>query len=292
MNVVTVAALMTVFNRRETTWRCLDQLRSQDLPGGVRLEVYMVDDGSTDGTSSMVQSEHPDVHLLEGTGSLFWTGGMHLADRTAWLSEPDYLLWLNDDVDLDPDAVAVLLQSARQTSDRAIVVGAVTDPASGEVSYGGHRRVGRPLDLEIVAPSGSIQSVDTMNGNVVLVPSAVRSVVGPPDLAFSHNMADMDYAFRARWAGFGVVLAPRSIGRCEPNRRKHRWRDPSVPLRERFELVRSVKGMPVREWWVFTRRHTGRWWPRYLVSPYLRAVGAPLLDRRSRQTRRKEQADE
>lgn len=287
MSVFTVAVVMTVFNRRETTLRCLDQLRSQELPHGIRLEVFMVDDRSTDGTSTAVRADHPQVHVLEGTGSLFWTGGMHLADRTAWLAEPDYLLWLNDDVDLDPDAVAVLLQSARQTSGLAIVVGAVTDPTSGEVTYGGHRRVGRPLDLEIVAPNGSIQSVDTMNGNVVLVPSPVRSVVGPPDLVFAHNMADMDYAFRARSLDFDVVLAPRSVGRCEPNRRKHEWHDPSVPLRERLELVRSVKGMPLSEWWVFTRRHTGSWWPRYFVSPYLRAIGAPILDRWSRNGQRR-----
>jgi len=271
---------MTVFNRRETTLRCLGQLQAQELPDAVRLQAFVVDDGSTDGTGDAVRADYPDAHVLEGTGSLFWTGGMHLADQAAWDTRPDYLLWLNDDVDLDPDAVTVLLDAARQTDDRAIVVGAVTDPASGEVSYGGYRRVGKPLDLERIAPNGHVQSVDTMNGNVVLVPAAVRSAVGPPDLAFSHNMADMDYAFRARSAGFGVVLAPRAVGRCETNTAKQRWRDPSVPLRQRWELVRSFKGLPPREWWAFTRRHTGRWWPRYFPSPYIRALGAGLSLRR------------
>lgn len=276
MSGVSVGVIMTVFNRRETTLRCLGQLRAQVLPDTVRLQPFVVDDGSTDGTGDAIRAGYPDAHVLEGTGSLFWTGGMHLADQAAWDTGPDYLLWLNDDVDLDPDAVAVLLDAARQTGERAIVVGAVTNPTSGEVSYGGYRRDGKPLDLERLAPNGHVQPVDTMNGNVVLVPSAVRAAIGPPDLTFSHNMADMDFAFRARSAGFGVVLASRAVGRCETNTAKQRWRDPSVPLRERWALVRSFKGLPPREWWTFTRRHTGFWWPRYLLSPYVRAVTAGL----------------
>lgn len=274
-----VAAVMTVFNRRETTLRCLGQLQAQDLPDGVRLQAFVVDDGSTDGTGDAIRGGYPEAHVMEGTGSLFWTGGMHLADKAAWATRPDYLLWLNDDVDLDPDAVAVLLSAVRQTDDRAIVVGAVTDPTSGQISYGGYRRVGRPLDLERIPPNGQVQSVDTMNGNVVLIPSAVRAAIGPPDITFSHNMADMDYAFRARSAGFGVVLAPRPVGRCETNTAKQRWRDPVVPLRQRWEIVQSFKGLPPREWWTFTRRHTGAWWLRYFPSPYVRAITVGLSRR-------------
>lgn len=269
---LTIAVLMTAFNRRDTTLRALRGLVDQKLPSSVKLCTYVVDDGSTDGTAESVRAAHPEVNLLHGNGSLFWTGGMHLADSVAWSASPDYLLWLNDDVDLCADAVAVLLESARACGNEAIVVGAVLDPSTSGVTYGAYRRINRPLDLQIMMPNGQLQDADTMNGNVVLIPAAVRRAVGSPDLTFSHNMADMDYAFRARGLCYRVVLAPTAIGRCALNLGKNRWQDATLPLRERLALVRSVKGLPPREWWHFTRRHTGRHWLRYFVSPYATAL--------------------
>ncbi len=125
-----------------------------------------------------------------------------------------------------------------------------------------------------------------MNGNVVLVPRGVRERVGTLDRRFQHNMSDMDYGFRAVKAGFEIVISPQAIGQCRKNATKGRWSDPTVPLDERIRAVLSFKGLPPTQWLRFTIRHTGWWWPRYSISPYLQAVFARRLrNRRSRATR-------
>jgi len=275
-----LAVLLTCFNRRATTLRCLGELEAQEGLDEIEVQTYLVDDGSTDGTGDAVRAAHPSVHVLQGTGSLYWTGGMHLADAAAWEARPDYLLWLNDDVQLNPDALRVLLEAVTQTANASIVVGPLHDPDTAAVSYGGYvrRDQRRPLVMERLEPNGSIQPADTMNGNVVLIPREVREVVGPLDLRFSHNMADMDYGFRATAAGFGVVVAPTFVGACSPNPSKNRWSDGSVPVRQRLRALRSFKGLPPREWYAFTRRYCGWRWPRYFVSPYVRMLLASHLD--------------
>ncbi len=71
--------------------------------------MYLVDDGSGDGTTPAVHAEFPEVRVIAGTGHLYWSGGMRVAQQAAVLSDPDYLLWLNDDVELEPEALATLL---------------------------------------------------------------------------------------------------------------------------------------------------------------------------------------
>ena len=43
------------------------------------MTVYLVDDGSRDGTSRSVAVRFPQISILEGDGSLFWNGGMRKA---------------------------------------------------------------------------------------------------------------------------------------------------------------------------------------------------------------------
>src|SRR6266850_1278185 len=71
----TVWTCVAVFNRIQYTRKCLELLLAQTYP---RLRTIVVDDGSGDGTYEMVRVEHPEVVLLRGHGSLYWTGAMRL----------------------------------------------------------------------------------------------------------------------------------------------------------------------------------------------------------------------
>ncbi len=267
-----VAVLMACHNRRITTLNCLESLDRQYAPG-VALRTFLVDDGSQDGTADAVRLEHPDVHVIDGPGSLFWAGAMRKADQVAWDSEPDYLMWLNDDVSLEPQAIMSLVAVAKSRDDDVIVTGAVTDTA-GVLTYGGqrHQHHGGPFDFDLVEPSGEAIDVDVTNGNVVLVPAAIRSILGPLDPRFSHNMADFDYALRARRRGVRILLAPSVVGTCSANESKRDWARSTTPLRGRVSFILSPKGAPPGEWLAFTRRHGGRGWWRYFLAPYVRAL--------------------
>lgn len=273
----TIAVLMTCHDRRAKTVACLRALASsfaRDAELGYR--VFLVDDGSSDGTAAAVAALGVPATLVEGPGDLYWNRGMVRAWRAA-LEHPEPFagfLLLNDDTVVDPDAVERLLAVDAAHDHRAVVVGAVRDPDEGQLTYGGVKRTSRwhPGRVARLPESDTPQTADAFNANCVYVPTAVYEAVGTLDPVFHHGMGDFDYGYRATRLGHPVVVAPGTVGTCERNRKEGTWRDPAVPVRRRLALLASPKGLPRHEWREFLRRH-GAPWPGLLAwLPALQVV--------------------
>ncbi len=204
------AVLLTVFNRRETTLTGLRTLYDaiRQLGAGYAFDIYLVDDGSTDGTADSVRQDFPAVRLLKGDGQLYWCHGMLKAWQAAIHSGVvyDYFLWYNDDSELYADALVTLFGTMADHQDRCLVTGAFCDH-TGACSYGGGDE-----NEHAIVPNGTYQRVKTMNGNLVLIPYAVYQQVGMIDAFYRHSFGDHDYGYRAQQQGFDVILTPRYVG--------------------------------------------------------------------------------
>lgn len=228
-----IAVLMTCHNRKETTLRCL-----RSLPSDV--DVFLVDDGSTDGTREEVgvlsgsgrnECDSGRIHLVEGDGTLFWAKGMELAWKKAVeAGDWDGYLWLNDDVELDADAVSKVEKSGNGGE---IIVGELIN-AKGEVTYG--------------------LRGDLFTGNFVYVPRAIYKKQGMICGRFHHAWADSDYAMRCKRAGVPVVSCG-VVGHCEghPNRPSLK----GLSLRERWSMLSNPKGWCLHDLWLYRQRNWG-----------------------------------
>ena len=277
-----VAVLMTCHNRRDLTIRCLYSVASQECPEA-DVSIYLVDDGSNDGTTPGVRAAFPEVRVQAGTGHLFWGGGMRLAQQAALPSDPDYLLWVNDDVSLREDALSRLLNAHRSLCSRgspdSIIVGAMKDPMTGVTTYSGvarHDRI-RRMRFTIIEPTRELLPCEAMNGNLVLVPRSVYRQTGLFDPNFTHSLNDFDYGLRARSNGCEVWVAPGHLGACEVNSTNRAWPDERLPFRQRVRYLVSPLGLPPWEWLRFTRRHGGLLWPGLFIAPYLRFLGRTAI---------------
>jgi GT2 family glycosyltransferase/glycosyltransferase involved in cell wall biosynthesis len=262
-----LAVLMTCHNRQELTLRCLGALRSQDLPN-VDLRVYLTDDGSTDGTGAAISTVDLPIRVVAGGGELYWAAGMAMAERAAMGEDPDLLLWLNDDVTLDPDGLAALM-AVHEQAPEAIVVGTVRDPDTSEQTYGGRNRRGRhPQRFSSVPQADHIQRASAFNGNVVLIPRSARNIVGPIDGSFAHAYADDDYSLRTSQLGVPIICAAGTVGICSPN--------PAGTAPDSMRLawmqLQGPKGLPWRSQVRYLRRHGGLLWPAYLAWGYGKAM--------------------
>lgn len=277
-----VAVLMTSFNRREFTLRSLRALRGQRGLEGLGVSVFLVDDGSTDGTGSAVAVEFPDVRILRGNGTLYWNRGMRMAFDAALREGFDAYVLLNDDTMLYEDAVRRLADACaalKRAGKTAIVAGSTRSAEAGVLSYGGIRvrRQGLQVSFEKVAPHEEMSiECDTMNGNIVWIPAEVAQKIGNLDARFHHHFGDLDYGMRAVGAGFTVAVAPGYLGTCGNNTIRGTWRDTALPLAKRWKSLLSPKGQPPREWLLFTVRYYGWRWPLYACSPYVKTVMTSL----------------
>ncbi len=266
--LVVVATIVACHNRRVSTERCLAALRGQASPR-VRIELFLTDDGSTDGTADMVRTVWPGATILQGDGKLYWAAGMALAEQAAIKTPYDYVLWLNDDTVLDETAISQLMACSRRNP-TAIVVGATRCPIKKALTYGVRRRIDwHPQRFALVGEAGRDVIGDTFNGNCVLIPATVRDMVGDIDGNFPHAYADDDYGLRATRLGVAVVQAPGTIGTCSLN---HGALVGNRGFWQRLKALESPKGLPWKAQARFLRRHGGVLWPFILVAGYLRRL--------------------
>ena len=280
-----IAVLMACHNRRQKTLACLDALFSNRLPPGVVLEVFLTDDGSTDGTSAAVSAKHPHVHIVSGDGSLFWNGGMHKAFGAALRGKFDAFLWLNDDTILYPTAIFAMLKALRDLKNTqgrdVIVVGSTQDADSGELTYGGVYRPARwrPMAFRMVMPTEVPVECESMWGNCVLIPDSIARAVGNLDPRFTHSMGDVDYGLRARNVGYGIWVMPGYAGTCSMNSPAGTYEDSRLSVGQRLGKMIQAKGMPIQSWRVLTQRHAGPFWFLFWVWPYLKVIATSIVRR-------------
>lgn len=250
-----IAVLITCHNRKDNTIKCLHNLfLQQGLETTYVLEVFLVDDGSTDGTANQVKAQFPQVNIINGNGTLYWNRGMHLAWKTAKQTKDfDYYLWLNDDTNLKPDAIAEMLHCATITNNRAIVCGAICSAKTGTFTYGG-----RTKDDKEVIPDGEIQKCHNINGNCVLISKTVCDTTGFLDPIFPHAIGDYDYGLRAIKDGFEIVTTRIFIGYCERNTSLPAWCYSSVSIDKRIKALYSPLGNSHPYYFfIFEKRHLG-----------------------------------
>lgn len=242
-----LAVLLTCFNRKEKTIRCLQKLFDLDLS----VSVYLVDDGSTDGTDDAVRSAFPQVTLIKGNGDLFWNRGMHLAWEEAAKKNYDYYLWLNDDVLLRKNCFEELFACAALTHHKAIISGLIADWDEEKIIYGGY-----DANKKLIQENGKLNPITYMNGNVVLVPKKVFAVLGNLDPYFHHDLGDVDYGLRAKQNNIAVVTTRKALAFGEVNT-LCRERLNNTTILKRFKKLYSPLGSNPKINFYFRKRHQG-----------------------------------
>lgn len=226
-----IAVLLTCFNRKAKTLACLEGLCSAlrtynaKRDKQIDIEVYLTDDGCTDGTAEAVKEGFPNerIHILQGTGDMFWAGGMRFAWKEALKrhAEWDYYLLLNDDTTINSNCFYELMSSEdyclKNYHQQAVVSGITCseeDPT--KITYGGdiipNKFNGRQIRL---GRSTMPQMVDLTNANVLLVPKEVVDRIGIFHEGYKHGRADNDYSMLARRKGIPVLITAGACGTCE-----------------------------------------------------------------------------
>lgn len=252
----TLAVLLTCHNRKDKTLQCLQSLFNASLPVNHKFEVFLVDDGSIDGTGEAVNLKFPVVNVIKGSGNLFWNKGMRLAwQKAVETKDFNFYLWLNDDTFLDSNAIENLLNCYAEVEAKevpSIITGACRISFDvEEFSYGG-----RSVDGPNI-PNGNIQRCRYINGNFVLVPKIIYKKIGILSNEFTHAHGDFEYGIRAINAGFSCFTTKKYIATCLPNVGIPSWCNPHQPILKRLSLLNSPLGFQVKEYSKYIEKDKG-----------------------------------
>ncbi len=100
-----VSVLVLNYNGRSFIEACLESVFAQQHP---LHEVLVIDNGSVDGSVSLVRERFPQAKVVEAGSNLGFAGGMNLGIRE---SSGELLFLLNPDVVLEPEYLGVLAQA-------------------------------------------------------------------------------------------------------------------------------------------------------------------------------------
>jgi GT2 family glycosyltransferase len=273
-----IAIILTCFNRKNITLSCLSALEMQKNIEDVDVDIYLVDDGSTDGTGESVSKNFPKVNLIKGSGDLYWNGGMRLAWESSLKVKPNFYLWINDDSFLYENAISNLLKCfdklIKKDKKIGVLLGSMVDPKTKELTYGGRQKSNsiNPLKIgPVVLPKSEPQKCNFINGNLILVPSSTVEKIGILSDRFTHSMGDFDYGLRAIKAGLDCWVAPGVYGECNKNPIEGTWQDKSLGLNERIQKTKNITQLPpIKEWKYFVKTHGGPFWWLLYIDAFIR----------------------
>jgi GT2 family glycosyltransferase len=195
-----VAAVVLSWNGREDTLACLRSLESEDV------DVVVVDNASEDGSAQAARGVGADV--IENERNLGYAGGMNTGIRRALERGADAVLLLNNDVEVDPGAVATLAAAAPGSAAVCPVVVFADDP--GRVWYAGARFDPRRgyNGRHMTETGGNPTETERICGAAVLMPREAIERVGMFDEQLFAYVEDADWSLRARAAGLRLLVVP------------------------------------------------------------------------------------
>jgi GT2 family glycosyltransferase len=198
--MIKVAAVVLSWNGREDTLACLRSLEGEDV------DVIVVDNASEDGTADAVTG----AEVIRNERNLGYAGGMNTGIRRALERGAHAVLLLNNDVEVEPGAIAALAAAARGAAAACPVVVFADDP--GRVWYAGARFDPRRgyQGRHITKTGTAVTETERISGAAVFIPRATLERVGMFDEDLFAYVEDADWSLRAREAGLTLVVTPES----------------------------------------------------------------------------------
>ncbi|MCC6328151.1 MAG: glycosyltransferase family 2 protein [Acidobacteria bacterium] len=221
--MIKAALVIPVHNRRETTLQALRSLARIDRTG-LEVRIFVVDDGSTDGTSAAVRKDFPEVELVSGDGSLHYAAGTNRGIQAALDWEPDFIVAMNDDSIFHDQFLQRLVATAK--ANHRSVVGALlllwNEPhkvfqvaPQWKTLSGGWQM---PQNMTAFDTGETPFAVECIVGNCVLYPvEAIRENGLMDEYRFPHGWGDAQYLMRMRKNGWKLLVDPKALVWCEPN---------------------------------------------------------------------------
>ena len=257
-----IAVLLTCFNRKEKTIKCLKALFAslEHMDKKPSINVYLTDDGSTDGTTEAVREIFPDTIILKGTGNLFWNGGMRNTWKAAMGSGFDFYLLLNDDTTLFNSAIAKLLQAHEYClatyQKEGIYIGSTQDPIHKNFTYGGSKLTHKfKFSYHALPPNGNFQKCELGNANIMLVPQEIVDKIGILSDGYQHGIGDTDYTLKAVKKDIPCLVLPDYLGYCENEHKEVYEGFTEKSFSERWNYLNHPLGLAFKSNIIFMWRH-------------------------------------
>jgi len=176
-----------------------------------KLELIMVDNGSTDDSMDFVKKNFPKVKILENDVNNYCRAN-NLGIKHA---KGDYVAFLNNDTEVDKNWLRELVKAIEQDKQIGAAAGKTLYP-EGKISNVGHYELpnfywGEKGAGENEDNYQNMEERPSLCGVAVLYPKEIFQKIGFFDEDFIIYMEDIDIAYRIKKAGYKLIYLPTAI---------------------------------------------------------------------------------
>jgi GT2 family glycosyltransferase len=213
-----LSVIIVNYNTVKLTQDCLRSVFASKT--NFDFEVFVSDNGSTDGSVGMIKSKFPQVKLIENKANLGFSKGNNVAIKQA---QGEYVLLLNSDTTIEPDALQVSV--ARMDADPRIgALGGKVLLPNGELDKAARRKFPNPAnaflrlfglskfsDYNITAPIDQEMEIDAVMGAYMMVRKEAIDKVGMLDEEYFMYGEDLDWCWEIKHAGYKILYYPAAV---------------------------------------------------------------------------------
>lgn len=263
-----VDAIIVNYRRPDLTVSAIERLKASDLKE-CQLHVIVVDNGSGDDSVRLLTSGFPDLTLIASSVNLGFSGGNNLAlrrvlaNRAAQVNAaPEFVLLLNNDVEVDRETVVTLARFMSANPDVGIVGPKIVLP-NGKLDLACRRGFPTPArafwKLTGVSrvfpknprftgynlthlPEDETADVDSVVGACMFMRAEAIEDAGLLDESFFMYGEDLDLAYRVKECGWRVVYLPETTVVHQKG---------ATTRRQSYRMIQEF----YRAMWLFHRKH-------------------------------------
>mgnify|MGYP000614635698 CR=1 FL=1 len=191
---------------------CLDSLRRQTHPS---VEVIVADNGSTDSSLALLNSDYVEVRVLALGENHGFTGACNTGIRAA---RGEIIVLLNNDTETDPCWLEEVVAAFRRHPEAGIVASKMLlfDRRNVLHTAGDFYRVdgipgNRGVWQQDKGQYDQEEYVFSANGGSAAYRQSLLDQVGVLDQDFFFSCEDVDLAWRAQLTGWRCIYAPRAV---------------------------------------------------------------------------------
>lgn len=216
---VDLSVVIVSWNTRELVRQCLHSLE-ETLSSSLSVEVFVVDNCSSDDSVEIIAREFPWVDLISSSTNLGFAGGNNQA---LVLCHGRYVLLLNPDTVVKPGALEILVRFMDEHADAGAASSMLLNP-DGTLQHSCYpaptlrRELWRLLHLDWLYPYGSYpmpkwdrdtsRQIDIAQGACLIIRHQVLDQVGLFDEKYFMYSEEMDLCLRILQARWNIYWVP------------------------------------------------------------------------------------
>lgn len=272
-----VSVIVVNYNGKDHLQVLLDSVKAQAFPSE-QVEVWIVDNGSSDGSVSYVQDHHPHVQIIVNSENL---GFARPNNQAAERARGRYLAFVNNDMKLEPDWLSTMVAALDSAPPDVACIGSrILNWDGSHVDFIGGTMAFNGMGFQpgYQAPTHSPEGQAFPDellfacGGAMLIRRDVYLDIGGFDEDYFAYYEDVDLGWRLWVLGYRVLFCPEAVVYHRHNGTSGRfdWRK-KIVLFERNALFSVIKN--------YEASTLERVWPAALLLTFKRLAVRSGIDR-------------